>query len=303
MQWQDYTASLDAGATLADFFPELAEQPTINANADLAPISEPEPTAETEVERPTKRLNQHVLRDNTSRVTQMFYRRIECSDYGLGDEPVVRFKNRQPKFMLQTVEELGLSSFNFIDVFGDDPPSACNKVANTSIAKPVERERIGDAEGGHNSFARLLSREKSLSEKLKIVLNHKKASEDLRATWLRQQQATFAAYTEAQWAQALQELVSQHSFRVAPANTNTNADANCEEDAITIGDHAVHLMLTELEPTGHAAAACFKTLHLLTACFICADAREIKGRFRPIPTFRVVVTIIMTRLVSSICMR
>ena len=131
MDWDSFAASLDAGATLADFFPQINAR---TANASGAPVAAAASSSSTSASavssatvgvpgRPshvsTKRLFHPLVGGAGSRDTPMHYSCVDYCDYGIADQleaVVPKFADREPLFLDQELEELGVSSFNFIDV-------------------------------------------------------------------------------------------------------------------------------------------------------------------------------------------
>ena len=101
MDWDSFAASLDAGATLADFFPVLSNGASHSAAGDGARIAAGD-DASTAAD--TNRLRERLVGGTKGRSTSLFYSRVDCCDYGLPAGELARlalahFKDRQPQLL------------------------------------------------------------------------------------------------------------------------------------------------------------------------------------------------------------
>jgi len=254
MSWDDFAASLDAGATVADFFPSLHE---VGRNSSESASDSAGGDAKHESGK--KSLGTALLYENLREQpgkppTQLFYSRSDCCAYGLGAGVVVPLKDRAPMFINTTVESMGIGSYNLIDIDRALEMDERDKTQATNTPVATIEDAGGD-------FSSLIAGRKHLHQKL-TTLASPKCLDVVRSGWIRQQATSFADYSEADWVEAL----TWHTDIVLHQR-------DAEEDKIAeswdaLSPQMITLLLSEIKPAQSVAIGVLRVLHLVVACHV-----------------------------------
>jgi hypothetical protein len=315
MDWDSFSASLDAGATLADFFPpdvdgggSAAAGSTSSARSSAssgggggsggsrgseavagATLTH---TAASPASA-TSRLYEAILSESdvgggrAGRMTTLFYQRLDCCAYGLGTTVPPSFKDRAPMFIHPGVEGLGLSSFNWIDlhaVCGPDDESSGEGEgyvgARCGGGAGAAGEAADECIGGHVSAAAALGPDRPLAHKLRLLLDNHIAPAPVRLQWLQQQQRAFVGYSVSEWTSAIGSVVAVCIARdgggpIGNPGSGRSSGAQSESSQPLSLDLDDLRLVLDGVPAADVAAAFFNAVHLLSACVIFGRVRDV----------------------------